>query len=468
MNFWFVLCFVSIAVILEVVESIPKYKVGHFEQLVDHFNFEESASFQQRYLFSEIYWDGKGPIFFYSGNEGSILGFWENSGFVFEAAQKFNALVIFGEHRYYGTSLPFGQDSFKHGNIGYLSIEQALADFAVLLTQLKKDFNATDKAVVSFGGSYGGMLSAYLRFKYPNIVRAALAASAPIYMLADTTTRDFFFPAVTKDFQDADKTCPGNVVQGFIEIENLKKQGEKGLPVISEAFKLCKPLTSVDQINHLIGWIRNAFTIMAMCDYPYPTSFLAPLPANPVNYACKVISGSSNKMEGLAEAAGLAYNGTGGKLKCFDPWIEFVECADPTGCGTGNDNLAWDYQACTEFLLPSGTNNVTDMFPELPWTLDMRNEYCNKTWNVKPRLQWTGTSLWGKNISSASNIIFSNGDLDPWRPGGVLESVSSSLVAILIKGGAHHLDLRPSNPNDPPDVTAAREQELALIRKWIS
>jgi len=81
-----------------------------------------------------------------------------------------------------------------------------------------------------------------------------------------------------------------------------------------------------------------------MCDYPYPSSFLAPLPANPVNYACKVIASTSNKLEGLAAAAGLAYNGTSGKKTCFDPWTEFVECADPTGCGLGNDNYAWDYQ----------------------------------------------------------------------------------------------------------------------------
>ena len=49
-------------------------------------------------FFTDQYWDEKGPIFFYTGNEGPITSFWENSGFVFEAAQKFNALVIFGEH----------------------------------------------------------------------------------------------------------------------------------------------------------------------------------------------------------------------------------------------------------------------------------------------------------------------------------------------------------------------------------
>ncbi len=47
---------------------------------------------------TDQYWDENGPIFFYTGNEGPITGFWDNSGFVFEAAQKINALVIFGEH----------------------------------------------------------------------------------------------------------------------------------------------------------------------------------------------------------------------------------------------------------------------------------------------------------------------------------------------------------------------------------
>ena len=81
-----------------------------------------------------------------------------------------------------------------------------------------------------------------------------------------------------------------------------------------------------------------------MTDYPYPADFIAPLPAYPVNYACKLLVNATDKLVGLAAAAGLSYNGTSGKLTCFDPDTEYVECADPTGCGLGSDSFGWDYQ----------------------------------------------------------------------------------------------------------------------------
>jgi lysosomal Pro-X carboxypeptidase len=45
--------------------------------------------------------------------------------------------VVFAEHRYYGTSLPFGNKSFDLPYIHYLTSEQALADFAYIITDLK-------------------------------------------------------------------------------------------------------------------------------------------------------------------------------------------------------------------------------------------------------------------------------------------------------------------------------------------
>ncbi|XP_077865973.1 dipeptidyl peptidase 2-like [Saccoglossus kowalevskii] len=165
--------------------------------------------------------------------------------------------------------------------------------------------------------------------------------------------------------------------------------------------------------------------------------------------------------------SGLYYNGTKGSLKCFDVDTEFVECADPTGCGVGPDSMAWDYQACTESMMPAGSNGKTDMFPDLPFTLKMRDEYCEKKWNIVPRNDWLNVHLWGKDILTASNIVFANGSLDPWRRGGVLSSLSDSLIAILIDGGAHHLDLREANPLDPRSVIHARQEEVKYIQKWI-
>lgn len=55
-----------------------------------------------------------------------------------------------------------------------------------------------------------------------------------------------------------------------------------GLKELSTTFALCKPLSSMNDYHHLLGWIRNAFTYLAMMDYPYPTSFMGNLPGYPV------------------------------------------------------------------------------------------------------------------------------------------------------------------------------------------
>lgn len=51
---------------------------------------------------------------------------------------------------------------------------------------------------------------------------------------------------------------------------------------IQSEFTLCKPPSSAQDIHQLNGLLRNAFTLMAMLDYPYSTHFMGNMPANPV------------------------------------------------------------------------------------------------------------------------------------------------------------------------------------------
>merc|ERR1719226_121232 len=72
-----------------------------------------------------------------------------------------------------------------------------------------------------------------------------------------------------------------------------------------------------------------------------------------------------------------------------------------------------------------------------------------------------------RKLQGASNIVFTNGLLDPWSSGGVLRTISKSVVSLIIPEGAHHLDLRGADPADPPSVTKARNIERQYIKKWI-
>ena len=106
----------------------PTYSTRWFNATLDHFNFANAQTFPLRYLINEDEFAGSGsPIFLYTGNEGDIAWFAENTGFVWEIAPEFGATVVFAEHRYYGLSLPFGNESYADPKrLGFLTSEQVI------------------------------------------------------------------------------------------------------------------------------------------------------------------------------------------------------------------------------------------------------------------------------------------------------------------------------------------------------
>lgn len=110
----------------------------------------------------------------------------------------------------------------------------------------------------------------------------------------------------------------------------------------------------------------------------------------------------------------------------------------------------------------------TDMFWPAAWDADAQSDYCFEQFGIHPRRTWAATMYGGrKALETASNIVFSNGLLDPWSGTGVLENVSESVVSLTLKEGAHHLDLMFSTPDDPEELKEVRKTELMYIAQWI-
>jgi lysosomal Pro-X carboxypeptidase len=189
---------------------------------------------------------------------------------------------------------------------------------------------------------------------------------------------------------------------------------------------------------------------------------LQPVPASPVNATCTQmhaipLTTDTSYLDMLRQTFDVYYNSTG-TAKCYN----VTEGTSPT-----LDDAVWGYQACTEMVFPMANNGDTDMFIPSKWDFQTYAASCKKEFGVDAELYWAATQYGARNLKGASNIVFSNGNLDPWSSGGVLESVSETVVALHVEGGAHHLDLRASNPLDPQSVRDVRKKEMEHINMWI-
>ncbi|KAG0481600.1 hypothetical protein HPP92_012458 [Vanilla planifolia] len=188
----------------------PGFEFRTYSQTLDHFNYgpESFTTFPQRYAINFKYWGGANstsPIFFFLGDWCNVERHVELFGFLEENAPSFRALLVFAEHRYYGESYPFGSKELAYTNsstLKYFSSEQALADYAQLLRDLKANLSAVNSPVIAFGADYSGMLASWFRLKYPHMVIGALASSAPILYFDNITPQNGYCSVTTEDFRN--------------------------------------------------------------------------------------------------------------------------------------------------------------------------------------------------------------------------------------------------------------------------
>ncbi|CCI45534.1 unnamed protein product [Albugo candida] len=455
-------------------------------QRVDHFSWPSTYTssqpplfYKQRYLINNQTWDPndpKAPIFFYTGNEASDVTLYANhTGLMWEYASHFKALIVFAEHRFYGLSQPFNSSQLIPSQLRYLSHEQAVADYAVLLKHIQDRFHGERHPVIAFGGSYGGMLAAWFRIKYPGIVHGAIASSAPIFGFPEgypTINVSDYWKIVTQNAQitaGSAANCVENVREAWNVLFSLAET-LSGRSQLAKIFHTCGPLEHISDVHHLALWSLNAFSVLSMGNYPYPSAYLsngkAELPAWPMHSACSFLADQHpdpiTLVSSLFRAVSVLYNAT-----------KQMECVNVPRNMQSIDGI-WDFHYCTE-MLPQETyfssNGITDMFWNRTVTMTFVRQHCERVWGTVPDPEFIRI-LYGDAsslLSAASNIVFTNGMLDPWRCCGVKKSPARNkrIKVLNIEKAAHHLDLFFHHSDDPKAVIDARYVQVSNIRSWI-
>ena len=274
--------------------GVPNCTEHYFEQVTDHFSYTSHPgvppTFKQRYFVNQQYWRHPtesapgGPIFFYTGNEANVELYVIATGLIWENCAAFHCLIVFAEHRYWGKSLLGGRAHADPANpafsadLSFLTHEQALADYATLLHAVKLEMNAEDSPVISFGGSYGGMLSYWFRQKYPGSVDGAVAASAPVLAFQGqrhTYDSETFWAVVTRDATPAagsvEECAPG--VRAAWKALSAAGATPSGRRALQQQLNLCVE-PSADDMALVVDLIWFAIDTMAMGDFPYGSNYL--------------------------------------------------------------------------------------------------------------------------------------------------------------------------------------------------
>ena len=278
---------------------MSKVTCQFYEQPMNHFDPQNELLFYQRYCTysksgtATAFFDSTRPILFYTGNESPLEEYIPNTGFMWELSDEFD--LIFVEHRMEGKSFFKGHHKDDDKGCGrYLSIHQALHDYARIISNVINPNHS--RPIITVGGSYGGMLSAYMRFRYPSLVAGAISASGPIWGLQLTTkSEDASAIVISNAIRRTNDVCANNMQYAWPLLTYYGEQrNNHNLNILSKLFQTCQPIQSIRQF---VSQIQSVFFNLAEANYPFASSYIPfalnmgkyKLPPWPLQHACQPI-----------------------------------------------------------------------------------------------------------------------------------------------------------------------------------
>jgi len=182
-----------------------------------------------------------------------------------------------------------------------------------------------------------------------------------------------------------------------------------------------------------------------------------------ISYLCNIMEKSpSNPLAAYVNISNLFLSGPCLDISYQDMLEELINTTQVT---TGVGNRQWTYQTCTQFGFFQTTDSPNQPFGDLS-PLSFSLKICNDSFGYLPTAQLindTNVYYGGKDLAAGpTNILFVNGNIDPWHALGVTTNLTDNLNAILINGTAHCANMFPAAPGQ----TALHDAQVE-IANWI-
>ncbi|XP_024084121.1 putative serine protease K12H4.7 isoform X2 [Cimex lectularius] len=436
-----------------------------FEQKLDHFDPTNMHTWNQRYRMNDSFIIAKqnAPVFLLIEGEWEALAEWMVKGAWIDYAQKHKALCFQLEHRYYGKSQPTPDMSTQ--NLRYLSSEQALADLANFIKGMNKKYGLTERNKwIAFGGSYPGSLAAWLRYKYPHLVHAAISTSSPLLAKADLKVS-------LSTFND---DCAPSVHRAVKHFDKLVRD-PSGAKTLTKQFKLCSDLNVSNglDVSSLADTLSRNFGLVVVYneDNRIPKS---PMSEITINDLCNkmVDPGLGEPLDRYAAVNKMLLAAT--KSECLNfTYSQQIEELRNTVWDHSKADRQWIYQMCTEFGFFQTSTSPDELFgSNIP--LSYFTKRCQDMFGPEINEQVLNDGIMRTNIMygdvhlKATRVLFVHGSIDPWHVLGITVSNKPEIRAIYINGTAHCANMYPPSPKDPPQLTKARVNIVNQIGDWLS
>ncbi|XP_019486777.1 PREDICTED: thymus-specific serine protease [Hipposideros armiger] len=450
-------------------EAAALPKEGWLEQPLDPFNTSDRRSFLQRYWVNDQHWASRdGPVFLYLGGEGSLGPGSVMRGHPAALAPAWGALVIGLEHRFYGLSVPAG--GLDRAQLRFLSSRHALADVVSARLALSRLLNVSSSSPwVCFGGSYAGSLAAWARLKFPHLIFAAVASSAPVRAVLDFSAyNEVVSRSLTSAAIGGSPECRTAASIAFTEVERRLRAGGAARAALRKELGACASLGRSEDRAELLGALQALVGGAVQYDGQAGT----PLS---VRQLCGLLQGRGNgsrptPYRGLRQAVQVVIHRLGQRCLSFSraETVAQLRVTEPQMPGVGDRQ--WLYQTCTEFGFYVTCEDPGCPFSQLP-ALPSQLELCEQVFGLSAssiaQAVAQTNSYYGGQSPGATQVLFVNGDADPWHVLSVTQALGSSVSALLIPGASHCMDMAPERSSDSPSLRLGRQSIFQQLQTWL-